>query len=75
MSELTFSDVKVHNEIEYCIVQDPDIKVKIERAFLNNRISYYEKWEEPSLFRKLLPTRTFYHIFYKKISTFAGISL
>ncbi len=54
MSELSFSDVKVHNEIEYCIVQDMDIKMKIERAFLNNRISYYEKWEEPSLFRKLL---------------------
>lgn len=54
MSELSFSDVKVHNEIEYCIVQDMDIKMKIERAFLNNRISYYEKWEEPSLFCKLL---------------------
>lgn len=54
MSELTFSDVKVHNEIEYCIVQDQDVKVKIERAFLNNRISYYEKWEEPSLLRRLL---------------------
>lgn len=54
MSELSFSDVKVHNEIEYCIVQDMDTKMKIERAFLNNRISYYEKWEELSLFRKLL---------------------
>lgn len=54
MSELTFPDVKVHNEIEYCIVEDPDIKMKIERAFLNNRISYYEKWEDPSIFRRLL---------------------
>lgn len=54
MSELNFADVKVHNEIEYCTVWDQDVKMKIERAFLNNRISYYEKWEEPSFLQRLL---------------------
>lgn len=53
MSELSFSDVKVHNEIEYCTVWNTDVKMKIERAFLSNRISYYEKWESPSLFQRL----------------------
>lgn len=53
MTDNSFADVKIHNEIEFCIVQDPDVKKMIERAFLSNRISYYEKWEEPSLFEKL----------------------
>lgn len=53
MTDVSFSDVKVHNEIEFCTVRDPEIKTKIERAFLNNRISYYEKWEDISLFGRL----------------------
>ena len=52
--ELTFSDVKVHNEIEFCSVTNIDIKNKIEHAFLENRISYFEKWESESFFKKLL---------------------
>lgn len=58
MTDNTFSDVKVHNEIEFCIVRDPDVKTKIERAFLNNRISYYEKWESQSFFGKLFGSRS-----------------
>jgi hypothetical protein len=53
MTDTTFADVKIHNEIEFCIVRDVDIKAKIERAFLSNRISYYEKWEEPSIFSRI----------------------
>jgi hypothetical protein len=53
MTELSFADVKIHNEIEFCIVTDIDIKAKIERVFLNNRISYCEKWENPSLLSRI----------------------
>jgi hypothetical protein len=53
MTDTTFADVKIHNEIEFCVVHDEDVKTKIERAFLNNRISYYEKWEEPSIFSRI----------------------
>lgn len=53
MTDYSFADVKIHNEIEFCVVRDPEVKKKIERAFLNNRISYYEKWDEPSFFGRL----------------------
>lgn len=51
--DFDFSDVKVHNEIEFCAVWDLDIKAAIERALLSNRISYYEKWNDTSFFGKL----------------------
>lgn len=54
MSDITFSDVKIHNEIEFCKVRDKQIKKKLEKAFLENCISYYEKWDEPSFFSKIL---------------------
>lgn len=53
MTDNSFADVKIHNEIEFCVVRDQDVKRKIERAFLNNRISYYEKWDEPSFFGRM----------------------
>ena len=52
--EFDFSEKKVHNEIEYCVIKNNAIKKKLESAFLANRISYYEKWDEPNLIQKLL---------------------
>ncbi len=54
MSDLNFSGVKVHNEIEYCMVRNPEVKKIIERAFLAHRISYYEKWDEPTFMQRML---------------------
>ena len=51
--EIDFSDVKVHNETEFCSVWDVDVKMMIERALLNHRISYYEKWNDPTFFSRL----------------------
>lgn len=51
--DMDFSDVKIHNEIEFCTVWDNDVKMTIERAFLQNRISYYEKWDDASFFSRL----------------------
>ena len=48
-----YSEVKVHNEIIFCTVYDPDKKTKIEKAFLQNRISYYETWEKVSFILRL----------------------
>lgn len=46
------SRTKVYNEIEFCRVSDLGIKNRIEKAFLENRLSYCERWEEVSFFRK-----------------------
>lgn len=53
MADLSFADVKVHNEVEFCAVSDPNIKKQLERLFLDHRISYYEKWDDVSFFRRL----------------------
>lgn len=57
MAALTFANVKVHNEIEFCKVSNMEIKQKIERAFLSNRISYYERWEDVSFFKRFFGTK------------------
>lgn len=54
MAALTFANIKVHNEIEFCKVSNMEVKQKIERAFLSNRISYYERWEDISFFKRIL---------------------
>lgn len=53
MVDYTFAGIKVHNELEYCMVSDVNIRKQLERLFLNHRISYYEKWEDVSFFKRL----------------------
>lgn len=53
MSELSFADVKVHNEVEFCTISDSNAKKQLERLFLDERISYYEKWEDVSFFKRI----------------------
>lgn len=42
-----------HNEIELVRVDSPELKNKIERAFLRNRISYFIRWDKVSFWQKL----------------------
>lgn len=48
--ETAFQKVKVHNEIEWCEVNDLAIKEMIERALLKNRVSYWISWSKPGFF-------------------------
>ena len=45
--ESKFSKGKVNNEIEFCKVNDKNVKTAVERALLGERISYFIKWEKP----------------------------
>ena len=47
-----YTNLKVNNEIELCEVADEECKKMIERALLQNRISYYIRWTKASLFGK-----------------------
>ena len=42
-----------HNEIELVRVDSPELKNKIERAFLRNRISYFIRWDKVSFWERL----------------------
>ena len=48
----SFNTVKVNNEIELCEVRNKDCKKVIERALLQNRISYYVRWPKTTIFTK-----------------------
>ena len=47
-----YTNFKVNNEIELCEVSDEECKKLIEKALLQNRISYYVRWVKTSLFSK-----------------------
>ena len=42
-----------HNEIELVRVNSTELKNKIEKAFLRNRISYFIRWDRESVWQKM----------------------
>lgn len=51
MQQTLYSMVKVNNEIELCEVDDLECKQAIERELLQNRISYFIRWNKGGIFR------------------------
>ncbi|MBO4514512.1 MAG: hypothetical protein J5721_02430 [Lachnospiraceae bacterium] len=45
-----YTNLKVNNEIELCEVTDEECKKLIEKALLQNRISYYIRWVKAGFF-------------------------
>lgn len=52
MEQPLYTSLKVNNEIQLCEISDMDIKIKIERVLLQNRISYFVRWNKAGLFRR-----------------------
>ncbi|MCR5304655.1 MAG: hypothetical protein K6E33_08850 [Lachnospiraceae bacterium] len=48
--ETAYQKVKVHNEVEWCEVADPELKAEIEKSLLKNGVSYFITWVKPKLF-------------------------
>ena len=51
---MKYNKAYYHNEIELIKVNNVDLKNKIEKAFLRNRISYYIRWEKASFWQRLM---------------------
>ena len=47
-----YTQLKVNNEYELCEVPDEEAKAAIEKALLENRISYFIKWRKSSFFSR-----------------------
>jgi len=45
-----YTPLKVNNEIEVCEIRNPECKKLIEKALLQNRISYFIKWAKTGFF-------------------------
>lgn len=41
-----YSNLKVNNEIELCEIADLDCKKAVEKELLQNRISYFVRWQK-----------------------------
>lgn len=52
MEQPLYTSVKVNNEIELCEILDLECKRLIEKALLEERISYYIRWPKSSIFRR-----------------------
>lgn len=48
--ETAYQKEKVNNEVEWCQVFDLEMKDKIEKILLKNRVSYCILWEKPRFF-------------------------
>lgn len=50
---MQYNKAYYHNEIELVKVNSTELKNKIEKAFLRNRISYFIRWDKVSFLQKI----------------------
>lgn len=53
MTSLIFDDQVYNREVSFCRVYSQTSKEKLEKIFLQNRISYFIEWQERSLVSRL----------------------
>lgn len=53
VAPLVFDDQTFNREVTFCRVYSQESKKKLEKLFLQNRISYFIEWQERSLFARL----------------------
>lgn len=49
-----FNDGMVNREVAFCRIYSLEAKERLERVFLQNRISYFIEWQERSIFSRLV---------------------
>lgn len=49
-----FMDGMVNREVAFCRVYSKDAKEKLEKIFLQNRISYFVEWQERNILSKII---------------------
>lgn len=54
MSAIIMSDKAFHREVAFCKVYSMDSKEKLEKLFLQNRISYFIEWQDKSFLERLI---------------------
>lgn len=50
---MIFDDQTFNREVSFCRVYSQESKTKLEKLFLQNRISYFIEWQERSWFARL----------------------
>lgn len=52
MASIVFDDQVYNREVSFCRVYSQQDKEKLEKLFLQNRISYFIEWQERSFFAR-----------------------
>ncbi len=55
-SELT--SVKVNNEVPFCKIYNLKQKEAVEKILLKNRVSYFVKWQQQGLFKRMFDSES-----------------
>lgn len=50
---MVFDDQAFNREVTFCKIYSQESKKKLEKLFLQNRISYFIEWQERSLFSRI----------------------
>lgn len=53
MTTLAFDNQRFNREVPFCRVYDQESKEKLEKLFLQNRISYFIEWQERPLLSRV----------------------
>lgn len=62
MEQPAYTKVKVNNEIEFCEVKNMEMKDKVEKALLRERVSYFIRWKKPGFFSNDRKERCIFHV-------------
>lgn len=57
VASLIFDDQAFNREVTFCRIYSQESKKKLEKLFLQNRISYFIEWQERSLFSRIFGGR------------------
>lgn len=53
MTTLVFDNQRFNREVSFCRVYNQESKEKLEKLFLQNRISYFIEWQERPLLSRI----------------------
>ena len=62
MEQPAYTKVKVNNEIEFCEVKNMEMKDKVEKALLKERVSYFIRWKKPGFFSSHRKEKCVFHV-------------
>ena len=62
MEQPAYTKVKVNNEIEFCEVKNMEMKDKVEKALLKERLSYFIRWKKPGFFSNDRKEKCVFHV-------------
>ncbi len=68
MTSLILGDQVYNREVSFCRVYSLESKEKLEKLFLENRISYFIEWQERSFFSRIFGSEKQKNVFTIRIN-------